>query len=174
MKSIQELTTIGLKINIAVTEIAQAIEGTGLTEEELKEFGKYLSEQDALMPLLHPTEYKNGGAEALVLVSKRVDALQKIFPLLPKPTPWTEEDDQEMCNECRNVDIQDQKVVCRGSEEWRRRHGCLDKEIEWINPSDIHLLLHCPVKKGDVITVKTDGTVILNQEVQTEDRMELM
>lgn len=85
MKSIQELTAIGSKINIAFLEIAQAIERTILTEEELKDFSKYLSEQDALMPLMHPTEYKNGGAEALMLVSKRVVLLQKILPLLPKP-----------------------------------------------------------------------------------------
>ncbi|DBA34913.1 TPA_asm: hypothetical protein vir524_00010 [Caudoviricetes sp. vir524] len=40
----------------------------------------------------------------------------------------------EYCAECRNVEIENQSVVCLGSEEYRRRKNCLDIKITWRKP----------------------------------------
>ena len=40
--------------------------------------------------------------------------------------------------------------------------------------TDINLLLHQTVKKGDMITIRRDGTVLLNGREQPDATMELM
>jgi hypothetical protein len=40
--------------------------------------------------------------------------------------------------------------------------------------SDINLLLHQTVRKGDLITIRKDGSVLLNGREQPDATMELM
>ncbi len=40
--------------------------------------------------------------------------------------------------------------------------------------TDINLLTHRIIRQGDLITIRKDGTVLLNEVVQDEGKMELM
>jgi hypothetical protein len=40
--------------------------------------------------------------------------------------------------------------------------------------TDINLLTHRIIRQGDLITIRKDGTILLNEKVQDEYQMELM
>ena len=50
--------------------------------EELAEFQKYMSQQEALLPLLQPTAYMSGGGNALELARQRVEPLRAMLETL--------------------------------------------------------------------------------------------
>ena len=52
---------------------------TTISLEELTEFQDYITEQDALMPLLQPTAYNNGGHAALKFVRQRAISLKNLL-----------------------------------------------------------------------------------------------
>ena len=69
-----ELIRIGGLINECFAHIKATI-----SLEELTEFQNYITEQDALMPLLQTTAYNNGGAVALNFVRQRATSLKNLL-----------------------------------------------------------------------------------------------
>jgi hypothetical protein len=81
-KTIKELTEIGASIDKIITESNRVLQHTGLRKEDLDTFAEYLEEQDALMPMLNPTAYMNGGAKAIPLAKARVEVVRKLMAVL--------------------------------------------------------------------------------------------
>ena len=56
--------------------------------------------------------------------------------------------------------------------------GCIGQMGEAIlmpgENTDINLLTHRIIRQGDLITIRKDGTVLLNSKIQDELQMELM
>ena len=70
----ETLTDIGRRINECFVYVKENI-----SLEELAEFQEYISEQEALMPLLQPTAWRNGGSKGLQLAGQRVKLLKNLL-----------------------------------------------------------------------------------------------
>lgn len=82
MESIKELVEIGASIDQIVKESNRILQHTGLTKADLAAFERYLEEQDALMPMMNPTAWMQGGAKAIPLAKARVELVRKIMDVL--------------------------------------------------------------------------------------------
>ena len=73
--------TMNADLNLIGGRIADcfAFVKANLSLEELNEFQKHLSEQEALFPLLQPTAYMDGGGNAMALARERVEPLRAML-----------------------------------------------------------------------------------------------
>jgi hypothetical protein len=143
-RTIEELTEIGASIDKVITESKRVLQHTELKKDELDAFAQYLEEQDAMMPMLNPTAYMQGGAKAIPIAKARVEAVRKLMAVLATEGGLPE---YEKCLRCDNKSAECPNTCTHASfHSMRQCRGLcpIDKKRQQCSPDAFTKAKKCP------------------------------